>query len=144
MKHAAILVLLIIALSLTAVAAHAGDPRNEPPIANNDEIVLSSCPMAIVDIPVLDNDFDPEGRNLRVTRVSLIKGGQAVISDGKIVRVTIDWLSDNGDAFGLVAHGAYFVSDGLAESKAEWFVCYWPESHALALAAQPFGCDPAQ
>lgn len=125
MKQVFVLVLLIAVFSLTAMIAHAGGPRNEPPVANDDEIILLYHPVAVVDIPVLDNDYDPEGRPLRVTRVPLMEGGKAEIVDGKAVRVTIDW--PGGYAYGLIAHGAYLVSDGQAEAKAEWFVWYWPE-----------------
>ena len=102
-------------------------PRNLPPIANDDEVFLMYHPAQSVDIPVLANDVDPEGRVLRVTGLPMVDGGKAEIIDGKSVRVYIDWSQGGGNAYGLVAHGAYFVSDGQAVSKAEWFVWYWPE-----------------
>ena len=102
-------------------------PRNQPPIANDDEVILLYHPVSSVDIPVLDNDIDPEGRTLRVVGLPLIEGGKAEIIDGQAVRIYVDWSQGGGNAYGLVAHGAYFVSDGLAVSKAEWFVWYWPE-----------------
>ena len=103
-------------------------PRNQPPIANDDEVILLYHPVSSVDIPVLDNDIDPEGRTLQVVGLPLIEGGKAEVVDGKAVRVYVDWsLGGSGNGYGLMAHGAYLVSDGLAVSKAEWFVWYWPE-----------------
>lgn len=103
-------------------------PRNQPPIANDDDLFLLYHPAGIVDIPVLDNDVDPEGQALRITGLALTEGGKAEIVDGKAVRVHIDWSAQtDGFPYGLVAHGAYLVGDGLAESKAQWFVWYWPE-----------------
>ena len=102
-------------------------PRNLPPIANDDEVILLYHPVSSVDIPVLENDVDPEGRVLRVVGLPLIEGGKAEIVDGKAVRVYVDWFQGGGAGYGLVAHGAYFVSDGQAVSKAEWSVWYWPE-----------------
>ena len=103
-------------------------PRNEPPVANDDEVILMYRTSQGVDIPVLANDVDPEGRALRVTGLPLVEGGKAEVIDGKSVRVYVDWSQGGGgNGYGLMAHGAYFVSDGLAVSKAEWFVWYWPE-----------------
>ncbi len=103
-------------------------PRNEPPIANDDDVFMMYPPTQSIDIPVLNNDVDPEGRPLRITRLALIEGGKAEIVDGKAVRVQINWPpATDSLPHGLVARGVYFVSDGLAESKAQWFVWYWPE-----------------
>lgn len=101
-------------------------PPNHPPIAYNDEVYLPYHPVAVVEIPVLENDVDPEGRPLRVTRLGLVEGGKAEIVGGKVVRVILDWPAD-GRGYGLIAHGGYLVSDGVGADKAEWFVWYWPE-----------------
>lgn len=101
-------------------------PPNHPPIAVDDQVTLLYHPVGVVEIPVLENDVDPEGRTLRITGLPLTEGAKAEIIDGKLVRVSLDW-PPGGNAHGLIAHGAYLVSDGWAESKAEWFVWYWPE-----------------
>lgn len=127
MNKLAIVTLLVLMFSMSAAAVNAGTPRNLPPVANNDEVTLFR-PVQTVDVPVLDNDYDPEGRALRVVGLTVLQGGRAVIAEGKAIKVYIDPLPVNGEgpSAGLVAHGAYIVSDGLLESKAEWFVYYRP------------------
>lgn len=127
MKKLSIAALLIVLFSMTAVAANAGGARNMPPVANDDEVILLYRPATTVDIPVLDNDFDPEGRDLRVTGLLQSEGSKAEVVGGKFVRVTVDWSAVDKNPTGLVAHGVYLVSDGQAQSKGEWFVYYWPE-----------------
>ncbi len=103
-------------------------PPNQPPIAHDDEVYLLYHPVAVVEIPVLDNDVDPEGSPLRITRLTQVEGGKAEVIDGKLVRVFLDWSPNSGGyAHGLMAHGTYYVSDGQAVSEANWFVWYWPE-----------------
>jgi hypothetical protein len=121
------LIALFVTLALL-LGLQTTDPRNQPPIANDDDVFLLYHPARIVDIPVLDNDVDPEGQVLRITRLALTEGGKAEIVDGQAVRVQIDWSAQTGGLpYGLVARGVYVVGDGLAESKAQWFVWYWPE-----------------
>lgn len=103
-------------------------PPNHPPIAYDDEVYLLYHPVAVVEIPVLENDVDPEGQPLRVTRLGLVEGGKAEIIGGKVVRVVLDWpAAGSGYDHGLIAHGSYLVSDGVGTDIAEWYVWYWPE-----------------
>lgn len=121
------LVTLFVTLALM-VGLQTADSRNQPPTAIDDDVFLLYHPVQVIDIPVLDNDVDPEGQTLRVTRLGLAEGGKAEIVAGKAVRVHMDWSSASGGMqYGLAAHGVYYVSDGLAGSKAEWRVWYWPE-----------------
>ena len=119
------LITLIVTLFLMSGLPAFG-PRNQPPIANDDEVVLLYHPVQALTIPVLENDVDPDGDVLTISSLPLVEGGKAEIVNGKEVRVFIDWPA-GGNAQGLIAHGGYVVSDGQAESKAEWFVWYWPE-----------------
>ena len=119
------LITLIVTLFLMSGLPALG-PRNQPPIANDDEVILLYHPVQVLTIPVLENDVDPDGDVLTISSLPLVAGGKAEIVNGKEVRVLIDWPA-GGNAQGLIAHGGYVVSDGQAESKAEWFVWYWPE-----------------
>lgn len=119
--------LLVLMMMVTLIAPLAG-PRNRPPIANDDIVVLLYHLVAVVNIAVLENDVDPDQDPLLVTSLSITDGGKAEIVKGKVVQVTIDWPQDGfGDPQGLMASGSYVVSDGVAQSKATWSVWYWPE-----------------
>ena len=118
--------LLVLMMTLTLVTPFAG-PRNRPPIANDDELVLLYHPVPTVDIPVLENDTDPDSDPLVVTSLPMIDGGKAEIVGGNVVRVYLDWSTGVGYLGRLVAHGTYVVSDGIAQSRASWYVWYWPE-----------------
>lgn len=101
--------------------------RNQPPIAVDDQRVVLFSPVAMVDIPVLANDVDPEGGPLRVVALSTVEGGKAEIVDGAQVRVYLDWSRISGGKLEYrLAHGTYLVSDGAAVRRARWTVWYWP------------------
>ena len=117
--------LLAIPLVLLSMLS-TGGLRNHPPAAVADQYFLLFYPLPVVDIPVLENDTDPDGDALHVTGLLATEGGTAQVLDNGAVRVYLDWSSDNSGPDGLVAYGTYVVSDGTASSSAVWSVWYWP------------------
>lgn len=94
----------------TVVVVAIGEPTsvNQPPIAQPDTVEIR--PGASVNVPVLDNDFDPEGGPLRVVAVSQADGGTAERGAAdQSVRITVapstvtsfsvnyDVIDDNGN-----------------------------------------------
>ncbi|HSN76978.1 MAG TPA: Ig-like domain-containing protein [Anaerolineae bacterium] len=129
MKKLTTVLLLIAVFSLSAAAAHAGDPRNQPPVANDDTVIVRYEP-PYVDIRVLENDYDPEGAPLTVVGVPSMVGGKAVIVKGQVVRVYLPppmSAPDYVPPIYLLAEGTYLVSDGANVSMAEWRVFLSPQ-----------------
>ncbi len=117
--------LLAIPLVLMSMLS-SGVPHNHPPVAVADQYFLLFYPLPVVDIPVLENDTDPDGDVLHVTALLATEGGTAQILDDGSVRVVLDWSREVYEPEGLVAYGTYVVSDGAAGSTAVWSVWYWP------------------
>lgn len=103
-----------------------GGLRNHPPVAMADQYFLLFNPSPVVEIPVLENDTDPDGDVLHVAALLATEGGTAQILDDGTVRVYLDWSREVYEPEGLVAYGTYIVSDGTAGSTAIWSVWYWP------------------
>lgn len=118
--------LILILLLLVSINASLHGPRNQPPVALEDQYFLLFNPAPVVEIAVLDNDHDPDGDVLTVKALHGAEGGQAEIIDGRIVRVYPDWSREYSEPFGLVAYGVYVVSDGQVDSWSVWSVWYWP------------------
>jgi hypothetical protein len=114
---------LILILTVLAAAAPV-DGNNLPPVAVDDEVLVMGY-TDYLEIPVFANDWDPDGDPLKVMAVLSVDRGKAVLHEGGAIGVSPDWSAVGPDDRAepvLIAHGAYIVSDGLAESKAEWFV----------------------
>uniref|UniRef100_A0A540VNC1 DUF11 domain-containing protein n=1 Tax=Litorilinea aerophila TaxID=1204385 RepID=A0A540VNC1_9CHLR len=79
---------------------------NQPPVAVDDWVTVS--PDMAVGIPVLANDWDPDGDLLRVTGVGAAGHGTA-ITDGRVVTYTAPAGFTGQDTF------PYRLSDGYAE-----------------------------
>ncbi len=77
-------------VSATVVVAIAdAETENQAPLAQADTVEIR--PGTSVIVPVLDNDFDPEGGALRVVGVSTIGGAEAVVGPGEqSVRISVD------------------------------------------------------
>ena len=132
--------LFLIMVLTASLAASFAWPRNRPPVAVDDQYFILYHPVPVVEIPVLENDTDPDGDVLQVTALPAIEGGKAEIVDGTIVRVYIDWSQQVPDDFyGLMARGTYAVSDGMATRYANWAVWYFPEIPPIDLGASTEG-----
>ena len=118
-------VILAIALVLMPILP-TGVVRNHLPVAVADQYFLLFYTAPVVEIPVLENDTDPDGDVLHVTALLATEGGTAQILDDGTVRVYLDWSREVSEPEGLVAYGTYIVSDGTAGSTAVWSVWYWP------------------
>lgn len=121
MTHLILILLLVVSTNVPLPGA-----RTRPPVAAEDHYFLLFNPLPVVEIPVLENDHDPDGDVLTVKALHTIEGGKAEIIDGRIVRVYLDWSREYAEPEGLVAYGVYVVSDGQAESWSVWSVWYWP------------------
>ena len=65
------------------------ETENQPPLAQADTVEIR--PGTSVIVPVLDNDFDPEGGALRVVGVSTIGGATAEVGPGQqSVRISVE------------------------------------------------------
>ena len=117
--------LLLAYLALMSMLTPPG-PRNQPPVAVEDQYFLLYNPLLVVEIPVLANDSDPDGDVLKVTALPVSEGGTARIHEDGTVQVYLDWSGDYSEPEGLVAFGTYVVSDGMADSTSVWSVWYWP------------------
>jgi hypothetical protein len=121
---------LVLCLTLVVLAvAPAMPPPNQPPVANDDTVILRYEP-PYVDVRVLANDYDPEGAPLTVVAVPVMEGGKAVILKGQVVRVYLPPLMSAPDyvpPIYLLAQGTYLVSDGRNMSMAEWRVLFEPQ-----------------
>lgn len=116
----------LILLLLVSTSVLLPGPRTRPPVAVEDPYFLLYNPVPVVEIPVLENDYDPDGDVLTVKTLLATEGSKAEIIDGRIVRVYLDWSREYTEPEGLVAYGVYVVSDGQAESWSVWSVWYWP------------------
>ncbi len=77
---------------------------NQPPVAEDDEAeTLKNTP---VDIPVLDNDSDPDGDEISITEVGDPANGTAVVNEDGTVTYTPDAGFSGEDSF------TYTISDG--------------------------------
>ncbi|MEZ4769974.1 MAG: Ig-like domain-containing protein [Caldilineales bacterium] len=119
--------ILLLLFSVSLVLPMPG-PRNRPPVAADDHYFILYHPVQEVEIPVLENDTDPDGDVLHVTSVPAVDGGKVEIVDGEFIRIYIDWSQwVPDDYYTPVAHGTYVVSDGKAFTTANWAVWYFPE-----------------
>lgn len=78
--------------------------QNQPPVAVNDQITTQKN--TPITVPVLDNDYDPDGDQLVVEEVGTPRYGYAHIDAYKNVQYTppLDWVGE--DSF------SYVISDG--------------------------------
>lgn len=121
--------LLLCATLISLAIAPAMPPPNQPPVANDDVVIVRYVP-PYVDIRVLANDYDPEGAPLTVVGVPSMEGGKAVIIRGQVVRVYLPPEMRSPDyvpPIYLLAQGTYLVSDGVNVSMAEWRVLFAPQ-----------------
>ncbi len=124
-----LLIVVILVVSLIPLPAR---ERYHVPVARADDRTLV-YQMPYVDIDVVNNDFGPGRNSLHVVAVTVAQGQGVEIIDGSTVRVYVDWASYLADATandavaGRVAHGTYIVSNGYAQSRAQWAVWYVPD-----------------
>ncbi len=115
--------LLIVILSLAMHMPIPG-PRNLPPVAVDDEVIVYGY-TDYLEIPVFANDYDPEGRPIEVIALDTVDLGKAVLLKGGAIGVFPDWSVVGGDDSVkpiLIAHGTYLISDGQLVAQGQWFV----------------------
>ncbi len=115
--------LLIVILSLAMHLPIPG-PRNLPPVAVDDEVIVYGY-TDYLEIPVFANDYDPEGRPIEVIASGKVDRGKAVLLKGGAIGVFPDWSVVDGDDSTtpvLIAHGTYVISDGHLIGEGQWFV----------------------
>ena len=122
--HTMILILILIVNTITLPGPWPGPGPNAAP----DEILLL-YPVSSLDIPVLQNDGDAGiDEDLRVIALPHVEGAKAMILDGEVVRVFLDWSGINvANIVNPVAQGTYVVSNGRGQTTTTWEVWYWPE-----------------
>ena len=116
--------LLLILILAFATHLPISGPRNLPPVAVDDEVIVYGY-TDYLEIPVFANDYDPEGRPIEVIALETIDLGKAVLLKGGAIGVFPDWSVVGGDDSTkpvLIAHGTYFISDGQLTGKGQWFV----------------------
>lgn len=116
-----LLLILILALS---VHMPVSGPRNLPPVAVDDEVIVYGY-TDYLEIPVFGNDYDPEGQPIEVIALATVDLGKAVLLKGGAIGVWPDWSVVGGDDSTkpvLIAHGTYLISDGQLAGKGQWFV----------------------
>jgi hypothetical protein len=116
---AAVVFAMLIVPATSAAASFS--PRNQPPVTVEDHVVVPND-VTYVDVPVLKNDYDPDGDKIDLVRVFNVEGGKAEIKKGGIVRFYIEFDPQPGFANRLLGHGYYSITDGIDTSKGEWFV----------------------
>jgi hypothetical protein len=88
-----------------------GASNNRAPIAINDEATVGSKNSSVL-IPVLDNDYDPEGSNLAIISTTQGKKGSVTVNaDGTILYVP-------GKAFKSLDSFSYTITDGVLSNSA--------------------------
>ena len=116
--------LLLILILAFAVHMPVSGPRNLPPVAVDDEVIVYGY-TDYLEIPVFANDYDPEGRPIEVIALETVDLGKAVLLKGGAIGVFPDWSMVGGDDSTkpvLIAHGTYLISDGQLTGKGQWFV----------------------
>ena len=122
-------ILLLCATLVSVAIAPAMPPPNQPPVANDDAVIVRYEP-PYVDIRVLANDYDPEGAPLTVVAVPTADGGKPLIIRGRVIRVYLSpemAAPDYVPPIYLLAQGTYLVSDGVNMSMAEWRILFEPQ-----------------
>lgn len=120
-------VLLTLTLAWTCILPVSGT-RNQPPVAVTDEVMVNGY-TEYLEIPVIANDYDPDGQPIDVVALGTVDRGKAELLEGDAIGVFPEYPA-HYDARGqkpvLIAGGSYLISDGDLTSVGQWYVWYEP------------------
>ena len=116
---AAVVFAMLIVPATSAAASFS--PRNQPPVTVEDHVVVPND-VTYVDVPVLKNDYDPDGDPIELVRIFDVEGGKAEIKGDGIVRFYPEFNPQPGPASRLLGYGEYSITDGVYTTRGKWFI----------------------